>query len=449
MNFGSLFGSGNCIRDTVAIPAVLTAVLVIPGVTCGLSEGQVTDLSGGADCYRVEGARFYSIRTVDVDGDGRKEIIAGGQIFREGGNQGYLLLLSRKDDGTIRPMGEDHFPLTQHETSLPVRIRSVDALFHKEMKTWIIFAAGKAGEDESGVGFLRTWTWSEGKLSAENTLVLDEVEVDYTHGYPLVVSDLEGDGRMEIIYGGFTHGDTGDRADVRIFGIGPDGRLAERALRPFVDLPIPFRVNALVAGDINSDEIVDIIIGGRSEGRDDEQSALAWWMGKEVGYRVLKEEGLRSRYRTLLPLDMDGDGKEELIAGGRLKMGSYEFAALDCWTLEGTSLRLLSRYRWTHDGATRLRDLLPLPDFSLLLAAGRTEIFEGDERIWKGFLQPFQCTGSSLIPTPGTRLIKLNRETRFRDVAILENGSIAVAGFSMDREKKSTGEVLILHREKP
>jgi hypothetical protein len=141
--------------------------------------------------------------------------------------------------------------------------------------------------------------------------------------------------------------------------------------------------------------------------------------------------------------DMTGDAHPELVLGGRIDQGDTAYALLDIWQTHHGDMRLISRYRFTGTGSTRLRVVEPLPGLpGRLIIGGRLETLHNDHMKWKGFLQ--QMTFESGILSPCSKPVILDKDwqTRVRTMDIFEN-SLITAGFTEDKTKASKAFISI------
>jgi hypothetical protein len=331
---------------------------------------------------------------------------------------------------------------------IPTRIRAIVVVDDPVSRQWEIYAAGRSGEDETGSGFIRKSIYIGGgkKFEEVETMVFKSSDSQYTHGYPIASIKLGSEKKTGIVYGGFSGspGSEGeDRADVRVFSTGSGETFSKDPLRPFDTLPIPLRINALATGDIDGDGKDDIVIAGRSKTDKGEKAAFACWSDGKLYYKILDEEEA-GRFRSLLISDLDGDGKMEILTGGRTDVGDVFLARLECWHLREQSFQLVSRYTWSADRSTRLRAFVRHPGKNVFYAAGRSELLNGEELEWTGFIRAFDFENNRVLPSGKPVYIRHAWETRIRHIVFYGKDRLLIAGFTMNPEKKEKGFIQLL-----
>lgn len=402
--------------------------------------------------YQMENGRFYNCAPMNTSGDTR--LVAVGQRSageKSSKRQGYVAVLIEKS-GRLIVEAEDLFSVAYNDRKWPTRVRTVSIVNAPGGSDADIFITGRGGGDEQGIGFLRHYTWKNNTLTSGQTIIMHQKQegIVYTHGYSLKSGDIDGDGKQEAIYGGF-FGKTinehlsEDFADVRVFKKNPGGLVEEAEIKPFQQLQIPFRVNAMEVRDMDGDSKAEIIIAGRSRRGESEYSAFAVWSDGNVTYQVNHEQTLPGRFRTVMAVDIDGDGKDELITGGRIDMGERMVADLQVWKLNPRGVTMTARYNWTSEASTRLRALVPAMKKGQFIAAGRTQLQHSEDTPrWHGFIRRFQYQNGSFWPIEVPLLLDKGPETRIRDIKLISTNRYVCAGFIMKTKKKSAGFVLIL-----
>jgi len=395
--------------------------------------------------FFYDDGRFYATTTADLNRDGMAKIIAVGQANRsdERGYSGLITVLASKND-TLQKLSEISFNVVHDGRDLPTRIRAVEIIQAGNQSGWSLFTAGRGGEDETGVGFLHQARIEEHKLVDRGYQIFQVPEAEATHGYSLAAGDIDGDGSLEIIYGGFSSTATEDRADVQAFEIEDEG--LGLIGRPFENLQVPIRVNALEAADVDGDGKAEIIIAGRTRVSEEvEVSAFAWWSDGEVHHHVFEDE-VQSRLRTVLIADLNGDGTSELLTGGRIELGKLWLADLRLWDLKDGKALLKDRFYWSLGHQIRLRTLAGIRDkqghFNV---GGRAEWATPEEEVrWLGFIWEFSRDQGHLKPIHSPSFVDEGAETRVRHLHLSEWGGTVASGFAKTREGKDRGFVRIL-----
>lgn len=410
-----------------------------------------TPQTNGMLYFQMENSRFYS--STPLDSPYAEMLVAVGQkrsAQKGSKRQGYVAVLAEANNRLVI-RAEDRFSLNHNGKVWPTRIRTVVVVNRSGGNDADIYITGRGGSDEQGIGFLRHYRWDNKTLSPTGTVIMSKKQegIVYSHGYSLKTGDIDGDGQQEAVYGGFfgrtvSEHLSEDFSDVRVFKKSTGDSINESAIKPFEQLKIPLRVNALEVKDIDGDAKAEIIIAGRSRRGDREYSAFAVWRDGQISYHIDREQSLPGRFRTVMAADIDSDGNDELITGGRVDMGRRMAADLQLWRLSSGGVSRITRYNWTSDASTRLRALAPGSGDSGFVAVGRTQLpGSGKSPRWLGFIRYFQVNNGSLWPVNLPFLLDKGPETRIRDIKFIGPGRYLCAGFIMNDKKSSAGFVLI------
>ncbi|MCP4216455.1 MAG: VCBS repeat-containing protein [bacterium] len=417
--------------------------------------------------YQMENGRFYGSAPLNPEAtlvvavgqrsgkkhkkEGKKKQgQKGSKEPKEFKRKGYVAVLALENN-SLTPAAEDTFAVSYKGRKYATRVRTVAVVNQADTTEADIYISGRGGTDTVGIGFIRHYTWKNKTLTHTKTIVMEQKEegIVYTHGYSLKTGDINGDGTQEAIYGGFYGKDINehlseDFTDVRVFEKTAEGSIRQSKITPFDSFKIPLRINALEVKDINGDSKAEIIIAGRSRMGDFQYASFAMWSVGRVTYHVNREHSLPGRFRTVLAADINGDGKDELITGGRVDMGERMIADVQVWKLEPQGVKRLACYTWTSDVSTRFRVLAPTAVNGQFLAAGRTELLHSsDSSRWLGFIRTFQFEKGSLWPIDLPFLLDKGKETRIRDLRQISANRYLGSGFIMETKKENYGFVFI------
>jgi hypothetical protein len=201
--------------------------------------------------------RLFSGRAEDLDGDGTLELIAGGFSAVAGGKRSTLRAY-RQTGASWTPIAEAGWDGGEGSTIRNVEIGDVDGDGKPD-----VIALGRVGamSENDAKARLAVFGLEGGKL-------VKRADVDwrsgtYTHGYGLAVGDLDGDGTLELVTGGFELAGTKERGFVRVWSL-RDGKLALRAETTLDGQgSASMRINDVAIGDVDGDGKPEIVVAGR------------------------------------------------------------------------------------------------------------------------------------------------------------------------------------------
>jgi hypothetical protein len=391
---------------------------------------------------QIPDMRFYSVKAIAPVSKGRMDLLAAGQIKQNDRNDALIIAFSIIN-GKYKELSREVFSIGSKSADNKTRIRSMVCIKSSSKNRCLVVVNGKAGPENREVGFIRSYVF-DSAFHLADSIEFSDPNTSYTHGYPLIQADINKDGKNEIICGGFSGSDDRDHADIRFFSIGEDGRLSriEGFQTNRLDT-LRLRVNALAAGDLNGDGTPEVVAAGRTVENDVEHGAFAVFSNQTLIWKQLNDLG-KCRYRYAVVTDLTDDGRPELVLGGRMDQEPTKYALLDVWQAHNGDINLISRYRFTGAGSTRLRAMEALSaGFSgRLIIGGRLETLQNDRMKWKGFLQQVAFESGTLFPCSKPVILDKDWETRVRTMDICNN-SLIIAGFTEDKTKASTAFISI------
>ena len=388
------------------IVLLVVAILGLHGSVHAFLEHEIVAI-------QIADMRFYSVKAIGFDPQGNLELLAVGEIKQNNRHEALIIAFSITN-GSYKEIARETFHIGPPGADGKTRIRSMVCIPAPSTNRCLIVVNGKAGPQNREVGFIRSYVFDSAFHLADSIEFADS-ETSYSHGYPLIQADINGDGKNEIIYGGFSGDNDRDHADIRFFSIEEHGHLAPiKGFQTDRLNTLRLRINAMTSGDLNQDGTAEVVAAGRTVENDIEHAAFIVFSDKTLLWKQLNDLGT-CRYRYATVADMNGDGHPELVLGGRIDQENTSYALLDIWQAHNKDMHLISRYRFTGTGSTILRVVEPLPGSpGRLIIGGRMEILQDDGLRWKGFLQ--QMTFESGVLSPSTKPVILDKdwETRVR-----------------------------------
>jgi hypothetical protein len=391
---------------------------------------------------QIPDMRFYAVKAITSVPEGRMDLLAAGQIKQKNRNDGLIIAFSIIN-GKYKELSREVFCIGPKSADNKTRIRSLVCIETPSTNQSLVVVNGKAGPENREVGFIRSYVFNGG-FNLKDSIEFSDPEASYTHGYPLIQADINNDGKNEIICGGFSGSNDRDHADIRIFSVGEHGHLARiKGFQTNQLNTLRLRVNALAAGDLDGDGTTEVVVAGRTVENDIEHAAFSVFSDQTLIWKKLNDLGT-CRYRYAMVADMTGDGHPELILGGRIDQKGTGIALLDVWQAHDKDITLISRYRFTGAGSTRLRVVEPIPAGfpGRLIIGGRQETLQNGRLKWKGFLQQVAFESGAMFPCSKPVILDKDWETRVRTMDICKN-SLVAAGFTEDKTKASAAFISI------
>jgi len=390
---------------------------------------------------QIPDMRFYSVKAITPVPEGQINLMAAGQIQQNHRNDALIIAFSIIN-GQYKELAREVFCIGSKSADNKTRIRSMVCIQSPSTNRCLVVVNGKAGPENREVGFIRSYVF-DSAFHLADSIEFSDPETSYTHGYPLIQADINKDGKNEIICGGFSGSNDRDHADIRTFSIGEDGHLSRiKGFQTNRLDTLRLRVNALAAGDLNGDGTSEVVAAGRTVENDVEHAAFTVFSDQTLIWKALNDLG-KCRYRYAVVSDLTGDGRPELVLGGRMDQETTKYALLDVWQAGNGDMNLISRYCFTGAGSTRLRVVEPSSGVpGRLIIGGRIEILQNGRMKWKGFLQQMAFESGTLFPCSKPIILDKDWETRVRTMDIFEDFLIT-AGFTEDKTKASTAFVSI------
>lgn len=231
---------------------------------------------------------------------------------------------------------------------------------------------GGVYRDVSFHWFAQLCVWSSSSLALENAAtwtmgVGSEWPLQYIES--VVISDVDADGALEIVTGGYYYDGTRIVAQLCVFSG------ATLALENIVTWfwTSNTEIRSVAVGDVDSDGQKEIVTGGYYyDGHYNAQ--LCVWNGATLALENVRTwRWTSSTYiNSVVASNVDGDGSMEIVTGGQYYDGVRYVAQLCVWN--GATLALENVRTWYWTGNTEIRSI----------AVGNVELFSLDKEIVTG-----------------------------------------------------------------
>jgi hypothetical protein len=279
--------------------------------------------------------------------------------------------------------------------------------------------------------------------------------VGFTHGYGLALGDLDGDGKPEVVSGGFLFDGTREQGFVRVWSVQAGGPVVRDQLLLGGKGVAAMRVNDLAIGDIDGDGTPEVVVAGRRGAvkREGERQLLP--NRREQGdLTVLRfaagklstvthtswARATSLRLRSVVVADLDGDQRAEIVAGGQYDADGK--AALGLFRWNGKKLGLVADASSCTEGVRgEIKDLVVVGRGAeaRVVATG----VMGGEPERQGTIGAWHLAKDRLMPD-GSMVTQNADETRARSVVVVpgvDGSSVLTIGHARN-QTAMIGQVL-------
>jgi hypothetical protein len=220
-----------------------------------------------------------------------------------------------------------------------------------------IITAGNVINSTGNSSSLKIWNWNGEELTLKSSY--EGTPVD-----SIFVSDVDKNGTPEIISVGRTYSDDWSGSQLCILHLQGNTLTLQGDAQWFVSNVTS--ANSVYAYDLNNDGQVEIITGGYANDLENSSGQLrVWhWNGEELSLKANEEWRLveggygltiaggvqgNTMVNNVKVGDVDGDGIPEIITGGFAYDGEKVTAQLSIWMWDGEALSLKTSKEWVTD----------------------------------------------------------------------------------------------------
>lgn len=300
---------------------------------------------------------IHSIYAGDSDGDGLTEIITGGSVTNSTGSYGSLRIWNYNGEVLVLKGSYEGISVSS------IFISDVDKDGRPEILT-----AGRFFNNTGSSAQLCVWQWDGNELALRNSIEWCAMKEAYA--YSVYAYDLNNDGEIEIISGGYDNDLTNSSGQLRIWHWKEDGLSLEaneewRLVEGVYGVTISGNpmgntiVNNVKVDDVDGDGTPEIVTGGWTYDGEKFNAQLRIWnwnghaLNLEKSFEWITED--ITEVKAISLNDVDGDGNVDIVTSGLTSVyGSFknvestpDAAQLRVWSWNGNTLTLKQTKDWT------------------------------------------------------------------------------------------------------
>lgn len=300
---------------------------------------------------------IHSIYAGDSDGDGLTEIITGGSVTNSTGSYGSLRIWNYNGEVLVLKGSYEGISVSS------IFISDVDKDGRPEILT-----AGRFFNNTGSSAQLCVWQWDGNELALRKSIEWCAMKEAYA--YSVYAYDLNNDGEIEIISGGYDNDLTNSSGQLRIWHWKEDGLSLEaneewRLVEGVYGVTISGNpmgntiVNNVKVDDVDGDGTPEIVTGGWTYDGEKFNAQLRIWnwnghaLNLEKSFEWITED--ITEVKAISLNDVDGDGNVDIVTSGLTSVyGSFknvestpDAAQLRVWSWNGNTLTLKQTKDWT------------------------------------------------------------------------------------------------------
>ena len=272
----------------------------------------------------------------DIDADNQIEVVTAGN--RDNGLQ-KMAQLGVWDGNTLELENMIEWGYGDNNTANAVAIGTLDNKEQIEIVTAGTFYNGTCTVAELCV-------WNVQNLSIEKTT--SWVTFGNTTITSLYICDVDGDGLVEIIVGGYSLNGDKEISQVSVWDSTLTIKMMTGDYSGWTSLwKVNVRIVSLAIGDVDSDGNLEIVTGGYLYENKSRMAQITIWNGKDLSPKKNNGwEWFNCTSVTSLTINYCKDGSTEIITAGNYFNGTSNGAQIFVWSGSSLSLKALTPWGW-------------------------------------------------------------------------------------------------------
>jgi hypothetical protein len=377
------------LQMTVYFKVILLSVIIFNGLQSTVLAQSSLDLEWEQhwETYEIGGTCNFGTHNFfvgDIDQDGVTELITGGLMY-EDPEYTYLELYAPLKiwnwNGEVFTLEKEH-----NWTGI---LRSIYAADPNKDGVFELITAGSENNENGTFPTLSIWSWDNVDL------VLKDSFTGISIG-SIFVGNLDGTGNQEIVTVGTSRENSTSYAQLSVWSW--DGASLDLIETTQWCESNSAAANSVYVYDLNNDGVLEIVTGGYDNGLTNSSGQLRiWnWDGIRLELKANKEwrlvEGIYGKTITGDPMgntmvnnlkvdDVDGDGVAEIITAGFTYAAEKIMGQIGIWNWNGETVSLEDRYEWVTEDITEIKALYLFDvnnDGQIeIITSGATAVFGG------------------------------------------------------------------------
>ena len=368
-------------RTKLLFAAFWASILFSPFINLNVaaqSDDFTLEAEQNWDTYRVGGTCVFGTQNIivaDVDGDDSLEIVTGGFSYKA--ENGVRISTSQAPLKVWSWNGQN--VTLKASTEWAGIITSLYAADIDQDGTVEIITAGSFYNETTNYASLRIWHLSDGELTLQANSEGTSISAIY-------VADADNDGKQEILTVGRLRTETANTTQLVLWNYQGNTLAIDKTVR--LEVSDMTSANSVFAADLDNDGDMVVVIGGYTDTLANSKGQVCIWLWNGTEFELIANQNWQTGDGTAKTIaggtmgntvvnnvkaaDLDGDGVKELVTAGFTYDGQNVNGQIKVWHWNGSALSEVDSQEWATDYLTEAKSIA-LNDVD---GDGKTEIVQ-------------------------------------------------------------------------